>query len=192
MAVKPILKRLERLLRLGKPKSRPGLKYLFTQAGHDFYTFDKIEIASARRYLAFIRLTREHELGVSREDLETFLDLTIQANNQGNTSRVGALCHTLKAYTDLYTDNRRIFEVANCFVLVDDEPINDFSDSHSILKKAMFDASESVRFFFIKTSISYIKSITELPEDFKIEDYLKSQNVELTEQAWYKLTSRSS
>lgn len=171
--------------------AREGLGYLFSYAGHKFYTFTQIETTVARRYLAYTRLVRLHELGVSREDLKAFTERIRLANNKGDRSAIGALCEALEAYTDLYTDNKRTFEIANCFILIDDEPRDRFSEAHTELKKQLFDASENVRFFFIKTAFEYLRKIVELPQDFKPEDYLRTQKVELTEAIFSRLSMRN-
>ena len=171
---------------------RDGLDFVFEHAGHSFFTFPRIEVAAAKRYLAYIRLVREHELGVSRSDLRAFIEMMKEAANRNDVARQGALLHSLEAFVELYTDNKRIFEVANCFLLVDDEPIKEFSDKHSKIKYDLFNSSESVRFFFIKTALSYIEKVVASPQDFNGADYLKSQEVELTEKAFSKLMQSSS
>jgi hypothetical protein len=184
---------IDKIKRIFKKKdTRDGLDFVFEHAGHTFYTFPRIEVAAAQRYLAYIRLVREHELGVSRSDLRAFIEMMKQAANKGDIARQGALLHSLEAYTELYTDNKRVFEVANCFLLVDDEPVDKFSDKHSLLKKQLFDTSEAVRFFFIKTAVSYIEKVVDSPQDFNAEDYLKSDEVKLTEKAFSRLMQSSS
>lgn len=174
------------------PETREGLEYLFSYAGHNFYTFRRIEETAARRYLAYIRLVRMHELGVSRDDLKKFTAGIRQANNRGDKSAVGALCEALEAYTDLYTDNQRIFEIANCFVLVDDEPVGKFSEIHSLLKKQLYDGSDQVRFFFIESALKYLRKISDLPDDLDLGAYLREGKVELTEKVFSRLITRDS
>lgn len=178
--------------RKNKPVKRDGLVYLFSYGNHHFYTFERIEVTVARRYLAYTRLVRMHELGVSREDLKAFTELIRAANNKGDRSTVGAACEALEAFTDLYTDNKRTFEIANCFVLIDDEPVERFSEAHTFLKHQLFEGSAEVRFFFVKSALEYLRKISELPPDLKLEDYLNSKEVRLTEKVFSRLITKSS
>ena len=161
-----------------------GLEYLFSEGSHDFYRLPQFEMNAARRYLAYIRLVREHELGVSHSDLEIFCEQMNEHLNKGRIAQCGAMVAALQAYTELYTDNKRVYEIANCFILVDDEPIKDFSLDHSILKKTIFESSENARFFFIKSALGYLKAIIELPLDLELVDYLKSKQVSVSEKTF--------
>lgn len=175
-----------------KTPSRKGLEHQFTYAGHHFYTFPKMEASAAKRYLAYIRFVREHELGVSTHDLNAFIEGILDACKKGDIGTIGTYCHTLRAFLDLYTDHKRLFEVSNCFVLIDDEPIKDLTGEHTLLKWQLFEASEEVRFFFIDTGLKYLSKVKDLPKDFDAANYLRSPEVQLAEKVFSNLTESSS
>lgn len=160
-------------------------------AGHTFYAIGDVSHVVAARYLAFIRLIEVHQLGVSEIDLHAFFDLINDAVDRREYHKIPQYTGVLSAYVDMYTSNNRIFEIANCFVLIDDEPADTFSDEHTMLKKRLFDDSETVRFFFIDYAVKLLRNTGHLSNDTNVADYLKSDAAQLAENQFLQLITNN-
>jgi hypothetical protein len=162
-------------------------KVLCRQNGHTFYAIGDISAVVAVRYLAFLRLLEVHQLGVSDVDLKAFFKLINDAVAQQQWGNIPKYITTMEAYLDLYTDHSRVFEVANCFVLVDDEPADRFSEEHTVIKHQMYNSSDRVRFFFITYVQESLKNMDVSAQSMQLVDYLKGEQVQLVEKAFSKL-----
>jgi hypothetical protein len=78
-------------------------------------------------------------------------------------------------------------EVVNCFILIDDEPLEKFSTSHTQTKLSLYDNNLQIRFFFINFAMDLLRNLVSLPEHIQPEEYLNSKAVKLKETAFWKV-----
>lgn len=173
------------LNRIGQPPAPPpSTEQSFVWKGHIFYTFQNLESIPAKRYLAFVNIFDETDMKVSHSDLDAMIDLAEKAFNEQRWADLGGLIAHLKAYRDLYTNNKNMFRLANCFILIDDEPVKDFSDPHTALKAKLYESDDEVKAFFLKHTLGILKYGMGLSTDLEVGDYLRGEVVKRTEAAF--------
>jgi hypothetical protein len=100
--------------------------------------------------------------------------MILEANENRKSNDVAALANYMKSNLNEYTSTRVLWEIANCFILLDGENDKELSDKYSLKKKELCENSQAIEFFFLKVSIDILKAMSILSKDTKIEDYLKT------------------
>jgi hypothetical protein len=109
-----------------------------------------------------------------KSDINIALDMILEANENRKSNDVAALANYMKSNLNEYTSTRVLWEIANCFILLDGENDKELSDKYSLKKKELCENSQAIEFFFLKVSIDILKAMSILSKDTKIEDYLKT------------------
>lgn len=180
------------LKRLFTKKERKGLRYLETIEGHRLYTFEgeMIHESPVRRHLQYLAvITNYDKLKLDHDSRQIIYENMKKGINDGNIAEISANITLMETLDSVTLINDQIFQVCNCYILLDDEPINDFSLKHTEIKKKLYDNSDVARFFFINFAIQYLKDIVNSSTNTNFVDYLKTPKVKIAESLISKLVS---
>ena len=143
-------------------------------AGHRFRVIKDFSSTAYKRFISFQYATKNVDYGLLKSDINIALDMILEANENRKSNDVAALANYMKSNLNEYTSTRVLWEIANCFILLDGENDKELSDKYSLKKKELCENSEAIEFFFLKVSIDILKAMSILSKDTKIEDYLKT------------------
>ena len=137
-------------------RERENLTLLTTFRGHNLYEWEDVSMIPAGRYLALLYHAHDSDRTVSHDDLMKFVELSREAYNSGNLSKVGAMIETLAVHLDSYLPDKVNFKMANCLILVDDEPVDQMTKHHEKIKASIYDHPE-MRAFFLRTLFRHLE-----------------------------------
>lgn len=173
-------------------KKNPALKKLNFDK-HNFYTFngDIIEESFTKRYLKYIQVVESHELfKLDKGKRDTILTEIENCIDNGQISKISQWVGLLKSLDQLSFFEEEVFAVINCFLLLEGEPLDDFSMEHTKRKRELFDNDESVRVFFCAFAEQYMTAMATALENTSVYDYLKTQGPAITKKMYDHLTSQ--
>jgi hypothetical protein len=168
-------------------KKRKDIKHIGSMAGHDFYVVFNPSELTYTRYFAYVQAVQLSGFKLLKEDLDICLDLIDKSISEGNIARIAHITDAIRGYQNLYLSNDLMKEVVNCFILIDDEPLEKFSTSHTQTKLSLYDNNLQIRFFFINFAMDLLRNLVSLPEHIQPEEYLNSKAVKLKETAFWKV-----
>lgn len=175
-----------------RSKKREGLLHLGTFAGAEWYRMATFGENTTERYLAYMNLlTQYEELRLKLSDLKHFTDKCIDLSNQNLHKEVHTHLTLLKSYIELENNNLIIFELCQCFILVNDEPFDKFSFEHTDLKRKLYKDSDQVKVFFCELYNILQNKPEAYANGLKIWEYIKSRMALVTETAFLQLISKA-
>lgn len=155
--------------------------------GHSFAYWETPMNVPYKRALAYFQAQREASLGVGEQDLRAYIEAFRKAFNEGDKSRQGALIEMLESQLSLFASWRNIFRLANALILIDDEPIKDFTPEHTKLKYDLCEGDEVIKAFFLSQAWNSLASLKVLRTNTPPWDYLNQEEVKKTEDLFCKL-----
>ena len=156
---------------------------------YKFYTPKQlIEGSISKRYYKFRQIIDARETmkldKESRAILYGEMEKAIDLNQIAALAQWIGLMKTLDSLT--YWDEE-LFLVADCFLLVDDEPEHDFSEKHTAIKRKLFDQHEEVRLFFCQFAHEYLRHIADLPTNTNVLDYMEARQQKIVNRMYGRL-----
>lgn len=167
----------------------------FKYNGHNFYVCDPYADSSSPNYLPtaralkFMNALNSLQIGLGREDLQSFSDELNQAIENNKLSQVTFLAKMLKARLELNTFESGFLDVANAIILVDNETVP--NKKYDAIKKELC-KNEEVKSFFLSIAIKSLRSTATLSNTSEVEDYLKLPEVKEIELAFQSSISNPS
>lgn len=170
-------------------KERTDWDYIGDMAGHKWGKPATISDMIAERYFAFQKLSEQFDtLGIRYSELWRALELQQSALRANNIALASEYNTALMGYVELRETNDMIFSIPNCFVLIDDEPINEMTSHHTKLKKKLFDENPEIRIFFCEF-YNILKPNTPISNgSINPSDFLKDRLRMAAEHLYFKLT----
>ena len=139
--------------------------------GHRFRVIKNFGSTAFKRVVAFNYASKNVDYGLLKGDINIALDMILEANENRKSNDVAALATYMKANLSEYTPTRVLWEVANCFILIDGESEKELNDKFSLKKKELCENSEEIEFFFLKLSTDILNLTGNLSKDIEIGDY---------------------
>lgn len=173
-------------------KKRSDLKFIGNMEGHNFYVVFNPSELTYTRYFTYVQAVQLSGFKLLKEHLDICLDLIDQSISEGNIARIAHITDAIRGYQNLYLSNDLMKEVVNCFILIDDEPLTEFSTSHTQTKLSLYDNNLQMRFFFINFAMDLLRNLVSLPEHIQPEEYLNSKAVKLKETAFWRVLNLKS
>lgn len=136
-----------------------GIIYHGTYDGHRVYYFKSIDNLTKFREMAIRLAYHQLELGVKLSDLRALIELGQESVNKGDLAKIGTLFSYLEMQIDNYASERVILQVAGCGVLIDGEPLDDFTNEHEAIKTELLQKHPQLRAFFLTTSLRYLTEL---------------------------------
>lgn len=174
-------------------KEREGLFYLGQFGGHDFYRADQFGENTVERYQAYMALLQQYDkLGLRKEDMFAFVNACIQLSNENKHKDLHTYLHQLNAFLQLEYSNDMVFELTNCFLLIDDEPMTKMSLKHSDLKRKLYKENSEVQLFFCECYNILVNKPESFVSGFKIWEYIRGRTALITESVFFSAINRAS
>jgi hypothetical protein len=172
-------------------KKRKGLLHLGNYGGHDWYRLNQFGDNTNKRYLYYTTLLSQYEeLRLKLSDLKVFADTALQLSSENKSKDLHSHLNLLKAYIELEEKNSIIFELVSCFVLIDDEPVDDFSFEFTDKKRKAFNESMQVQVFFCELYNILQNKPESYAQGLRIWEYTKSRMSQVTELAFLNAISK--
>lgn len=173
--------------------NRDGLHFLGQYAGHNFYRADSFGENTVERYQAYMGLLQQYDkLGIKKDDMFAFVNATIKLSEQDKHKDVHTYLHHLNAFLQLEYSNDMVFELVNCFLFVDDEPMEKMSLKHSDLKRKLYRENVEVQLFFCECYNLLANKPEDYVQGFKIWEYIRSRTALITESQFFSAISKES
>ena len=172
---------------------RQGLHHLGKFAGHDFYRAERFGDNYMGRYLDYNSLMNQYDqLRVTYDEAKAFNEMCLKLSNERKDRELHAHLAIWKAYLEMEINSNIVFESTEKFILIDDEPEDKMSVSHSDLKRKLYKENVEIQLFFCE--VFYI--LQNKPEDYasgyKIWEYLRSRTAQVTELAFSNAIKQAS
>ena len=172
---------------INKPKSRTeeGLLLLADLGQYKLWTFAHPENIPLRRLKGYSNSVRESQRNITSKSLEAYQEKIREALNKQEFTTVAYLNEILTSYLDLEANESNILSLGSHTILINDEPINEYSAPHNQLKSYLFTSREDVRdvFFYLYVMAAVkdsLNSITSLKNYLNIPSVQKTQEIFLT------------
>lgn len=161
--------------------------------GYKFYTpINLIEGTIAKRYMKFRAIIENRDVFKldydSRKIVLAELKRAIDDNEIARASQWVGLLEVLNDET--YWDEE-LFQVANCFLIMEGEPHNDFDEDFVKLKRRLFNENENIKLFFLQFGHEYLRHINDLPENSSILDYMNKKQQKIINLTYARLISQA-
>lgn len=179
------------MIRIKNPfkKVPNNLEHVATLKGYDFYTPKSlIEGTVSKRYYKFRHILESRELfKLNKESRDIAFDQMEKHIDLNQTAAVAQWIGLLRAMNDLTYWDKELFDVANCFLLLDGEPLEDFSEKHTKIKYKLFENDEDVKVFFCQFAHEYMRHIADLPANTSVLDYMNQRTQKLVNTIYGRL-----
>jgi len=158
-------------------------------AGHTWYVIDP-KYLPVTRMKAYVISLQEIDWGMTGEDLGAAIELCIEKVNSMDISKVGAILEMMKSYRENYIQPKVLWTLANNFILVDDEPLTEFSDKHTEMKGKLCELHESVSDFFFTQAMSLVISSAKPLTSSEIKGYLTDPVMLKSEETFLNISGK--
>lgn len=146
--------------------------------GKQYYKFKQAADIPQNRFVHYLDFREESKMGMTREEIITYCNELIKANNKGDLSRVGALSITLKDSVANCTPIEVLYNLASLVYFTKDEDLSCYDLDYNEEKIRLFKQVKNKGFFLTQLLENTLKVTGQsLPED--IEDYLRKSQVKL-------------
>lgn len=159
-------------------KEKEGLKKVLEIDGHVFYTIEALPTFTVNRFFHYIKKNEEIEtLGIPLEYFLTIADELDAICDKPEKLKVSIPQLTGMLRFAVSREENKWYHLTialiEAFILVDDEPLNEISEKHNVIKRNLFATNTDVRFFFIGLAASYLKNLESSFDPLKFEAFMK-------------------
>lgn len=139
--------------------------------GVHFRVIQDFGTTAYKRSIAFSYACKNLDYGLVKQDLIHGLEMILEANEGKKSNDIASLSNYMLTNLQGFTPSSVLFEVANCFVLLDGEDEKELSPEYSLKKKQLCERSEEIEIFFLTCALNILKAMNYLSKDIEIEDY---------------------
>lgn len=144
--------------------------------GHTFYYINPRELPVIRAK-GYQRALTEVDWGLTKKDLWSFTEMMRTFLNNGDLVGAATTLGYFDNYRANYASNKVLLIMANNFILVDDEPLNEYSPRHTNLKAKLCEKHPEIEDFFLSKALGLTVTSPEQWNISDVKDYLKSKEV---------------
>lgn len=163
-------------------KKRQNLYYIGTFGGHDWYRVHKFDHNITGRYLAFNEIIQNKDkFGMQSHELDFLLSEILECLKKNDIVTATQYVTAAQNYKLLEDSNDWVFKMVNEFLLIDDEPVKEKTERHTLLKANAYKNYPSVKVFFCECYNTLTTTSRDLTEDFQLVEYLNSRLVQISE-----------
>lgn len=174
-------------------KKRQDLYFIGTFGGHDWYRAFKFDHNITGRYLAFNEIAQNRDkFGMMSHELDYVLSEALDCLKKNDIVGATQMLTAAQTYKELEDSNDWVFKMVNQFLYIDDEPIQETTEKHTLLKAEAYKNYPTVKVFFCECYNTLMKESKDLTEDFNLEGYLNSRLVQVTELMFSNAIKRAS
>lgn len=173
----------------GWSKSQKELLQKIDYPGYDLYTIKGhlIEQSITKRYLKFRSIIENHDkLKIDRQGREVIYKAIEDAVDNQRLVEIGQWIMIMRTLDDLTYFEDELFDVCNCFILLKNEPIDDFTLEFSQKKREMFNNDPNLKLFFCQFAHEYLRHMENLPENTNVLEYLEARQNQIAKSMYEK------
>lgn len=170
---------MERIL-YGKNRAKREdyLEEIGTFQGHRIYQFKAIDLTTTQRYMSYVAILKTLQSEQCRVAVANAFDLILEQVQIVNDitelrTQIPQLIGHARHFISYELYEKELFDMVNCMILIDDEPIDTFSDTHTSIKVELYDRSPEMKAFFLSYAIRFLASSRHTARDLSVESYLK-------------------
>ena len=169
-----------------------NLQCCYDKGGVKLYKFhNPLKLPTVRRLMLF-QAIKDAALGVNKEDIEKFFEITDDYINKAQYAQVIQAIGILKFYMQQHANTQSLFNTANCLILMEGESMDEMTPEIIERKKALFDQNADVRAFFLAMAYAYLMSLSNKSSlHLDIVDYLSNTATQKSEALFLNLITRN-
>lgn len=167
---------------------KSGLAYWGKVDGRRLYYWPSIDYMFAWRLAAINLAYDKLGFGMTNEGFDTWLGKVEEQFNAGNFAAIGGLISFVKEYKKQWGQYDTLIHIAGCGIIVDGEPVHEFSNKHNAIKERLLRDHPEVRAFFLNTSANYLLSFDPESNISEIKTYWSSPQGERMALTLWRIT----
>lgn len=163
------------------------LDYWKTIDGHKIYSFKNLDVIPAFRVLAIKVSLEKLGLGIRPSDsvlfterLKTKLAELVSYEDAEDKNRMALSLIELAGHYEYFLKDflstRIMLSTGGMGIVIDDEPVDEFSEKYNKIKEDLLEKHSEVQSFFLSSTMKLIKELREDMSDLRIENYLTPEN----------------
>jgi hypothetical protein len=165
----------------------PKLKLEFEFKGHKFYSWKNFDDMPLFREMLIRLQYSKMELGLHPSDTNKFCEMLRKLIEDGNYSDAIALTTYYHSMTKDFINEKLTIELGGFAYLIDDEPLDDVSETHQELKRKLVLENEKLQFFFITKALTLLQKLSKDLDILQVKEYLTNPMRVKREQLFLKL-----
>ena len=171
---------------------RKDVKFLGHWDGRNWYSAYKFDENITERYLAYFQISKAKEsLGAEPDQIKWIVSESIEALKSNNVALAMQNLTALNSYLQLEENNDWVFKLVNCFLMVDDEPLDEITEYHTKLKAESYTKSPRTKVFFCEVYKTLQTTSSDLTTDLNLVEYLSSRLVLISEQMYLSVMHKA-
>ena len=171
---------------------RKDVKYLGYWDSHNWYRAYKFDENITERYLSYFQIAKAKEsLGAQPDQIKWVVNEAAEALKANNVALAMQNLTVLNSYLQLEENNDWVFKLVNCFLMVDDEPLDQITEYHTKLKANSYTNSNRTKVFFCEVYKTLQTTSNDLTTDLNLVEYLTSRLVLITEQMFSNVINKA-
>lgn len=167
-----------------KKRKDPRLVFWKKINGHNLYYFRDYTDMSTNRLVLTRIVYNQMGLGLTIGDIIACSEKVDEYLNQSDIAKAAFVNGHLRTSASNYMGAKVSIQLGGCGVVVDDEPIESYSETHMEIKRNLVENYDEVRYFFLSKAIEYLMAqkldLKDLSERELLEDLQKIMDVEKT------------
>jgi hypothetical protein len=144
--------------------------------GGKWYAFDKPLAMPAARAVSAELAAEWALMNFTPADLLAYINKMKEFGNKGQVVDMFGTLHYMEQRVQWAMEAKSMLELAKCYFVIDDEPLQMQTEKHDELKEARWKEDADCRGFFLRQAFVITKGYSGFSE-IDIQDYLKAQDV---------------
>ena len=165
-----------------KKKLDDRLEFVAKVGGHNFFKLKGhiIQGQYIKRHWYFVRLLRSFdELKLPQDKRTAIYDGIDKALNEQNFAAIAQYNTLMRQLDDATATNEQYFTVANCFLLLEGEPVDTLDDVFTNKKRELYKDNEDIRFFLRSFAHEQLKDIISTSPSTPNSEYLDDMRAQI-------------
>lgn len=142
-----------------KVRKEDSLELAMEVGGHKIYVFKALDRMPVFREMLLRMSYNQMGLGITVGDLVVGMKKIIEHLNKGNVAPPISIANHILLSAEQYGGYKSALQLGGTCVIIDDEPIDSYSEKHMDIKRKLLKDHEELRFFFIRLALLYLNSI---------------------------------
>lgn len=170
-------------------RKRKGLEYLGKFGKHKAYVIKEVGDNSYERYFMYVEALHNLSNRFTKIHLDSALDLIDKANNEKDFTKIAQITQVVRSYSNLSINNDFVLDIVKAFILIDDEPEDQYSTDYLQIKEDLYKNNTTARFFFIRKLAQYLPISSNFKNITSLEDFLMERTTKIIENSLSQLVN---
>lgn len=144
------------------------------------------------RYALLGQALNDAQLNMTKTDASIYFQKMKEAANNGQWSDVMSLINAMEFYMAQHTTTKTMLAISSALIVLDGEDPEKISTEWMQRKSELFEKDKDFRGFFLRWGYIYLVTFSNAsPEHLKVEDYLSSPMIRMSESLFMKLLTEN-